>query len=969
LAETVGQLVGRTEELALMERALAETEAGSATVVQVSGDPGIGKTRLLAELGRRADERSHLVLAGRASELERDLPYWIFVDALDEYLRTLDRGWIAGMDDESDGELSRIFPALTGDVTGRAAVLDERYRVHRAVRTLLEELARPRPLVLLLDDLHWADPASVDLVGSLVRRPPRGSVLLALAVRSRQAPPRLAAALADAGRSDELIHVEPRTLSEAEVDELLGPEIAPPTARRLRDESGGNPFYLEQLVRATGPKEELVAGSTRLAEDVELPPAVAAALAGELGDLSSEARAFLEAAAVVGDPFELDFAAATAQVSEEAALAALDPLLAAGFLHRTDVPRRFRFRHPILRRAVYDAAGYAWRSAAHERAARALAAHGEPPAARAHHVDQFASLGDRDAIRLFHEAADASAERAPASAARWYRAALRLLPHDAQDAEERAVLLERLAAVLAGIGEFEESREALLELVTTVSAESSARRVRASAACAGIEHLLGRHEAAHERLLEALDELPPGDSVDRAALMLDLAMDAYFGRRYERMRGCGSEALAIAEGLSDRPLIAAAHAVVCLAGAYDGRMDDAEAHGKAARELVDALPDHELAIRLDAAANLGAAEIYLDRYEDAVAHLARGLALGRATGQGQLFPLLTQELAVALARLGRLDEALDHLDGAIEAARLAGNAQSLAWTLMNRAWTGMVRGDLESALAAAEESAELVRTLDDSTIGTWSACILGGILLETGDLARGLAVIYEGAGGPELGLVPGDFPVLIQERVVAALLAAGRLDEAEPAAGRAEQRAGTVGLGLSSSVAGRARARVLLARGDAESAAARALEAAAAADGVGARIEAGRSRTVAGRAFSETGEKERALEALEAAAAALDACGAIRDRDEAERELRRLGSRAHRRRGTARADGEGLAALTGRELEVARLVVDRKTNPEIAAELFLSQKTVETHLRNAFRKLGVSSRVELARAVERDPDR
>jgi DNA-binding NarL/FixJ family response regulator len=161
----------------------------------------------------------------------------------------------------------------------------------------------------------------------------------------------------------------------------------------------------------------------------------------------------------------------------------------------------------------------------------------------------------------------------------------------------------------------------------------------------------------------------------------------------------------------------------------------------------------------------------------------------------------------------------------------------------------------------------------------------------------------------------------------------------------------------------------LLARGDAESAAARALEAAAAADGVGARIEAGRSRTVAGRAFSETGEKERALEALEAAAAALDACGAIRDRDEAERELRRLGSRAHRRRGTARADGEGLAALTGRELEVARLVVDRKTNPEIAAELFLSQKTVETHLRNAFRKLGVSSRVELARAVERDPDR
>jgi ATP/maltotriose-dependent transcriptional regulator MalT len=705
-------------------------------------------------------------------------------------------------------------------------------------------------------------------------------------------------------------------------------------------------------------------GSTLVAGGAELPPSVAAALASELADLSSEGRAFLEAAAVVGDPFELDFAAATAQVSEPDALTALDALLAAGFLHRTEVPRRFRFRHPILRRAVYDSTAGAWRSAAHERAARALTAHGEPPAARAHHVDQFASLGDRDAIRLFREAADASAQRAPGSAARWYRAALRLLPHDARDDEERAAVLERLAAVLAGIGHYEESRAALLELVTVVSAESPARRVRASAMCARIEHLLGRHEAAHERLLDALDQLPGQDSVDRAALMLDLAMDAYFRRDYERMRQWGVQALEVARTLSDRPLSAAAHAVLSLADAYDGRIDDAEAHGKEARQLVDALPDDELANRLDAAANLGAAEIYLDRYEEAMTHLARGLSLGRATGQGQLFPLLTQELAVALARLGRLAEALDHLDGAIEAARLAGNAQSLAWTLMNRSWTAMVSGDLESALTTAEESAELVRELDDSPIATWAACILGGVLLETGDVARGLAVIYEGAGGDELPLVPGDFPVLIQGRVVEALLTVGRTDEAEVAATRAEARASEIGLAHARAMAARARGRVLLARGDAETAATRALEAAVAADGIGARIDAARSRTVAGRAFIALGDKGRAAEELGAAAVALDACGAIRYRDEAERELRRLGKRDHRRRGAARADGDGIGALTARELEVARLVVDRKTNPEIAAELFLSQKTVETHLRNAFRKLGVSTRVELARTVE-----
>jgi len=101
------------------------------------------------------------------------------------------------------------------------------------------------------------------------------------------------------------------------------------------------------------------------------------------------------------------------------------------------------------------------------------------------------------------------------------------------------------------------------------------------------------------------------------------------------------------------------------------------------------------------------------------------------------------------------------------------------------------------------------------------------------------------------------------------------------------------------------------------------------------------------------------------AAAKLDACGALRYRDEAERELGKLGRRTYRRTRPGKVDGTGVETLTARELEVAQLVVDRKTNPEIAAQLFLSQKTVETHLRNMFRKLGVASRVELARAVER----
>jgi DNA-binding NarL/FixJ family response regulator len=137
-----------------------------------------------------------------------------------------------------------------------------------------------------------------------------------------------------------------------------------------------------------------------------------------------------------------------------------------------------------------------------------------------------------------------------------------------------------------------------------------------------------------------------------------------------------------------------------------------------------------------------------------------------------------------------------------------------------------------------------------------------------------------------------------------------------------------------------------------------------AADEASAPIEAALSRTLVGRALAQAGHDEAAVEELERAARAFDTCGALRFRDGAERELGKLGHRPHRRTRPGRADGKGIDSLTERELEVARLVVDRKTNPEIAGDLFLSQKTVETHLRNIFHKMDVTSRVELARVVE-----
>jgi len=152
--------------------------------------------------------------------------------------------------------------------------------------------------------------------------------------------------------------------------------------------------------------------------------------------------------------------------------------------------------------------------------------------------------------------------------------------------------------------------------------------------------------------------------------------------------------------------------------------------------------------------------------------------------------------------------------------------------------------------------------------------------------------------------------------------------------------------------------------GDGAAAADQAGRAMTLSEEIGTPIEAALARALVGRAAAQLGDRQRAVGELRAAASAFEACGARRYREAAELELRKLGERIHRRSRRGDLDQTGIASLTERELEIARLIVDRRTNGEIAGELFLSKKTVESHIRNIFGKLGVSSRVEIARAVE-----
>ncbi len=949
--------VGRTTELNALDAALVALEGGVPRAVEVVGPAGIGKSRLLSELGARANGRGHAVLTGSGAELEQDLPYWVFVDALDDHVASLEPRRLDRLDETTRAELGQFLPALADSAAAPETALHERYRTHRAARVLLEQLAASKPLVILLDDFHWADPASTDLLSALLRRPPAAGVLMALAARPRQLPSRLATALDRAHRAGVLARVELPPLTPAETCELVGEQ-----AELFYEETGGNPFYLEQLARA--PSLQKTAGVEVALGGVQIPPMVAAALAEELSLLPTDARAVLDGASVAGDPFEVELAAAAADRTETDVLDAIDDLARLELVRDTEMPRRFRFRHPIVRRAVYEATREGWRIAAHERVAAALADRGAPPSARAHHVERSARHGDAAAVAVLRDAGQDARSQAPATSARWLAAALRVLPATAPP-RERVALLLPMAQALAASGQFADSHETLQEILDILPPDQTAQRVEVSAWCARVEHLLAHHEQAHNRLLATLEGLSDDVSPERLRLLIELTFDGSNRMQYKSMKTWAEQAVVVAEQLEDPLMQTAGLAAAARGFAFAGLPSEAAPLRDRAARLVDSLSDAELARRLEAIVDLAGAELYMHRFEEASTHAQRALAVGRTTGQHQLFPVVFAILGVTWMFRGQLHASLDPLEGNVEAARLSGNVQAICWSLYGLSQVAIAAGEIERGMSAAQEAVDVGDDGKPSHHVAYAALTLALAHLLSGKPDRGLAILERASGGPDLPLVADSWRAYFLELVTRCRLALGQREAGHRAATLAAASAGEVGLPLSRALADRAAAAIAFDAGDVQSAADLAIRSADTAATVGAPIEAALSRTLAGRALAAAGQRERAKHELQQAATALDAVGAQRYRDAAERELRQLGQHIHRRSQSATGDGTGVDTLTRRELEIARRIVDRQTNRQIAEELFLSPKTVETHIRNIFAKLGADSRVEVARIVER----
>jgi len=951
-------LVGRAGELEFLSARLDEAETGTAQFAAVEADPGMGKTRLLRELAERASGRGCVVLHGRAAEFERELPFGLFVDALDSFLEAAPGSAFRTLDQEQIDELASAFPAMRPLASGDspAPAPEDRVRVYGATRELLGALAPGKTVLITLDDLHWSDRASLELIGHLLRRPPRAKVMVAFSYRTRRLDSAVMAEIRAAAETGSLGLQRLDPLSTEEAGALLAGD---PRTEEILAQSGGNPFYVLELSRAEPGALPQAAGD-RL-EGV--PEAIGLAIDRELAALSSDGRALANASAVIGDPFSLDLSISAAELEPGEGLTALDELAGSDLVRSTDVPRRFQFRHPLVRAAVYESVPEGTRLAIHSLCADLLRDGREGLSVRAHHVEQSARFGDIEAVELLRDAALASAARAPASAVRWLRAALRLLPDDAPMALRQELLLP-LPGLLTSLSDFNGAYEAALEALDSVGPEQRDLEVAMTIACATFEHALGDRERAGARLDGALEEALAEGSPDAVALLIAKLMDRFYDRRFEEMPEWGERAVTAAEGIDSRPLRAAAAGAHLMACALGGRVTEAQRIRPGVIELIDDLSDEELAERLDAIGCLAAAEMYLDEFEDVVTHGRRGIKVGRASGRAAFAPTLVPCVGTCGWMLGDIGLSIEILSTAAEAARVSRNQLQLAWSLLNLAFAQAVQGDIEGAKASGEEATAIATELGDSAISSWAGLCLGIALREDGQYQRATDTFTSMMGGSGAEQIPGGWRAHAALELTRAAVGADQLELADESRRHADEAARETGLPMARSWADRAEAEVLLARGEHAAAAELALTAAQAAGELNARIDRAVSRELAGRALLESGDGDRAVEQFALAAEELDECKAFRHRDRVEQELGRLGRRTHRR-SRAGAEESGLESLTGREQEVAQLLVERLTNAEIAKELFLSEKTVESHLRNIFRKLDVSSRGEVASLIEK----
>ena len=904
------EIVGRDTESSVVD-AFIERSANGLTALVLEGEPGIGKSTLWMSGVAAARERSLLVLTSRPAEAERTLANVVLGDLF------------AGVEPEALAALPaprrRAFEAALLREEPDAPI--DPLALGVAIVTLLSRLADGGPILLAIDDDHWADASSLATLGFALRRLEPVPVLLLLSRRIDSAPTR---ALEEAAEPAEVQRLRVGALSLGAIQLLIRQRLeitlARPAALRIHEVSGGNPFYALQLAAAQAP------GSARDATTpLVVPRSLERLVDARLRALDDDARQALLLFAAHGRfPVEQ---LGTLEVAPEA----VDRARSAGVVETAEDV--LHFTHPLLASAVYQSATQEDRRAAHRRLASVVA----DPIHRGRHLALGADEPDADLSAALESAASVASDRAlPISAAELAQHALRLTPPDAvADRHRRTIATARahaaagdgpraraIAADLAawapagwpraealvlraeveppdvGIGLL---REALLEASGVPELQAA---IHAGLADAGKFSFTKprawaeRHARASLRLADRLD-----DDALRAKALAILAL-LRFDRRDPHALDLAQRAYGLALAVGDTPLILLAARSVGHLLTWIGRAD--EARDWLEHQLA-AWGDRDEQMRSDVLWYLALVELWAGRWTVASEHAEQSLEISVQYG----LELPANNLPRALIALHRGQ--LDLARGLARHSMAMATGQELESLVAVLAIADLWSGDPMAALAGfirAEHLADL-RGMDDPSMREWRAEYIEA-LLQLGRTDDAASVIADwGAAARPLG----------RERVLAQVLrcrgllaaALGDLPAALDLLEQAVERHVVVGDPFG-------RARALLALG------------------------ATRRRAR---------QKRAARESLEAALAGFENLGAVSWAAAARAELARIGGR------------QRLEGLSPSELSVATLVAEGRTNREIAAALFLGERTVGGHLTRIYAKLGVRSRTELAQKLAR----
>jgi DNA-binding SARP family transcriptional activator len=572
--------VNRQTERAALRAALEEVVASGRRAAFITGDPGIGKTRLVSEVAREAHASGTMVLAGRCDE-GFDLPYQPFVEALEELVEHASTELLEEHVARYGDSLSRLVPGVTRGTPESWAGLappseSERYVLFRAVEGLLDEACATGPVLLVLEDLHWADAPTLRLLWRLLSSPRRAPLMLLATCRATELPDDhpLRELLADVHRESNVIRLELSGLRSSDVVELVGAigNGSADTAdeqlvRALEVSTDGNPFFITELTRSLLETGALSStdGRWHMTDGAEisahLPLSISETLAARVRRMGDDVRRCLRVAAVIGEQFDLDLVAELAELSDAGAAAdALDLAVRRSvLLDVPDRPGRFRFVHVLMQRYLYRQLGSARRIEMHRRVAEAMEDRSEDGRwSSAELARQWAAAGDAQVTKARRYAAmagdDALAKLAPDEARRWYELALELLgrrPGFAPSELMELLLRRGDAERQAGDRRFRETLLEAAELAQRIGDDDGLVRA-ALANTRGMQSQTGIVDDVRIATLRAaLRTVGDGDSPERARLLAMHAAELMYSQDWEGRIDLSDQALAIARRLQD----------------------------------------------------------------------------------------------------------------------------------------------------------------------------------------------------------------------------------------------------------------------------------------------------------------------------------------------------------------------------------------------------------------------------------